>query len=131
MPLQFIFHLIIFVIGVPLNLTTALVLMSNKQLYNARNAIWLGIIFSNFLVFLLIPLEYWIFYQHSYTACRFRPHVCRMVDIWLWRVLQVDEPLLQPIACAAGFNANMLCDLHCAVPAIAAVPHDLMERWPR
>jgi hypothetical protein len=69
-PLQFIFHLIIFFIGVPLNLITAVVLISNKELYNARNAIWLGVIFSNFLVFLLILLEYLIFYEHSYTACR-------------------------------------------------------------
>ena len=32
----------------------------------------------------------------SYTACLFRPHVCRMVDIWLWRFLQVDEPFYSP-----------------------------------
>ena len=67
---QAIYHLIIFLAGVPLNVTVALILLCDSLLYNTRNAIWLGIIFSNLTIYFMVVLEYFVFHQQSYLACQ-------------------------------------------------------------
>ena len=69
-PYQTVLHPLITVIGVPLNLFVAAVLVTNSKLHNVRNFIWMGVVVSNLIYFLLLPVEYFIFYEENYTACQ-------------------------------------------------------------
>ena len=86
---QLILYPMAFCIFVPLNLFVAFVLLTDKTLHNARNAIWLGVIASNLTVFFMASLKYFIFYQQSYIACQLhsfvfgKPYTILLVNLLL------------------------------------------------
>jgi hypothetical protein len=66
---QIIWHPIVVCICIPLKLSVSYVLLSDKELHNARNANWLGIVASNLAVFFTTSLHRCV-YQRNYVACQ-------------------------------------------------------------
>ena len=88
-PFQVTFRSAAFVIGVPLNLFVAWVIVSSRRLHYARNAIWLGVTLSNLLHLIPIPLEFLVSFQQSYAACQLlvvvagKPYVILLINLLL------------------------------------------------
>ena len=86
---QLILHPIALCICVPLNLFVGYVLLSDKELHNARNAIWLGVVASNLAAFFMDSLQQFVFYRRSYAACQVfsflagKPYVVLLVNLLL------------------------------------------------
>ena len=88
-PFQVTFRSVAFVIGVPLNLFVAWVIVSSRRLHYARNAIWLGVTLSNLLHLIPIPVEFLVSFQQSYAACQVlvvvagKPYVILLINLLL------------------------------------------------
>jgi hypothetical protein len=86
---QLILHPIALCICVPLNLLVGYVLLSDKELHNTRNAIWLGVIASNLAAFFMDSLQQFVYYRRSYVACQLfsflagKPYVVLLVNLLL------------------------------------------------
>ena len=86
---QLILHPIALFICVPLNLLVGYILLFDKELRTARNAIWLGIVASNLASFVVLSLQHFIFYQQNYVACKLftflagKPYVLLLVNLLL------------------------------------------------
>ena len=66
---QLILHPIALTICAPLNLFVAYVLLTDKELHNARNAIWLGIVVSNLGMLCIGVFQNYA--HHNEVACQF------------------------------------------------------------
>ena len=86
---QKIWHPIVLCICVSLNLFVGYVLLSDKELHNARHATWLGIVASNLSVFFVRVLHHFFVHQQNYFACQLftvtmgKPYVVLLINMLL------------------------------------------------
>ena len=133
---QLILHPIALCICVPLNLFVGYVLLSDKELHNARNAIWLGVIASNLAAFFMDSLQQFVFYRRSYAACQVfsflagKPYVVLLVNLLLAtcdRFIYTKWPLFHKIHVTV-FRV-VAAQLLCSIAIVLVVSYDLLIEW--
>jgi hypothetical protein len=77
-------HLILAVIGLPLNVFVAVVIISFRRLRRKpRNIIWLGVIIANIFTLLTILVELYASYMKSEMACKWFVSITGIAYTWL------------------------------------------------
>ena len=132
---QKIWHPIVLCICVSLNLFVGYVLLSDKELHNARNAIWLGVVASNLAAFFMDSLQQFVSYRRSYAACQVfsflagKPYVVLLVNLLLAtcdRFIYTKWSLFHKIHVTV-FRV-VAAQLLCSVAIFLAVSYDQIEQ---
>ena len=76
-------HLFLVIVGLPLNIFVAVVIISFQRLHKPRNILWLGVTIANSLTLLTILFEFFASHLQSETVCKIFISVTGIAYTWL------------------------------------------------